>query len=330
MNELPPRMVQLIQAALDYARRGWHVFPTVPGSKVPACPAHTANNCNRADPRCKNGHTTWEQRATRDPGRIRRAWSTRPYGIGIACGPSNLLVIDTDRAKPGANVPEPWASHKVRSGDAVLAELARGRDLPPTWTVATPSGGFHRYYRVPAGVELGSTAGRLGWLIDTRGRGGYVIAPPTRFLTGRYTRLDSPNPALLPDWLVELLAEPLQRPQKPATGPQTRRQQPPASTGVRNPNRYLAAALARESERVQTAVKGTRNLSLFIASIALGQLVGDGLVDEPTVRDLLLAACAGHIGVHGFTTAEAESTIASGLTRGRNETRTTRTGRNVA
>ncbi|GAA3637038.1 bifunctional DNA primase/polymerase [Microlunatus ginsengisoli] len=322
MNTLDPRLVQLIQAALAYAARGWHVFPTVPGSKVPACPAHTANRCNKSDPYCRNGHTSWEQRATRDPGRIRRAWSTRPYGIGIACGPSRLAVIDTDRAKPGVTGPEPWATHKIRSGDAVLAELARGRDLPPTWTVATPSGGFHRYYRIPAGVELGNTAGRLGWLIDTRGRGGYVVAPPTRLLTGRYTRLDSPNPALLPDWLVELLTRPDRSAQPATSSPQAAAHRPQAPDGVRRPAGYVRAALAAETAQVRDAQPGGRNHALFCAAVALGQLVGADLVDEQTVRDLLLAACTGHIGVDGFTAAEASTTISSGLTRGKTQPRT--------
>ena len=74
----------LLIAALGYAARGWHVFPLRFGSKKPATPGHPADRCDGSDPRCQDGHTGWEARATTDPERITRAWSTHPYGIGIA------------------------------------------------------------------------------------------------------------------------------------------------------------------------------------------------------------------------------------------------------
>jgi hypothetical protein len=157
----------LLREALHYAKHGWFVFPLVPGTKRPACPAHPAARCDRSDPWCRHGHTSWEQRATQSVERIRRAWSNRPYGIGIACGPSRLLVIDTDVTKPGGP-----ATASGRSGEDVLAELVGDKPFPDTYTVTTPSGGIHRYYRTPAHLHLGNSAGRLGELIDTRGHGG--------------------------------------------------------------------------------------------------------------------------------------------------------------
>ncbi len=323
---------ELVQAALDYAARGWHVFPLVPYTKKPACPAHTAARCDKSDPYCRHGHTSWEDRATRDPGRIRRAWSNRPYGIGIACGPSRLVVIDTDVSKPGAGAPSPWGPTGIRAGDGVLANLAAdaGQKLPATWTVATPSGGFHRYYQAPAGIRLGNTAGKLGWLIDPRGRGGHVVAPPSRLLRGRYHLIDGyPDPVPLPDWLTHLLRETATRPQ-PATSsspaPVQRQSGPDDQTPTQ---RYVTAAIAAETGHVRHAASGQRNHALFCASVALGQLVGGRQVDETTVHDLLLAACVDHVGVDGFTAAEANATIASGLGRGKTQPRT-RNGRTAA
>ncbi|GAA3636323.1 bifunctional DNA primase/polymerase [Microlunatus ginsengisoli] len=322
---------ELLTAALDYADRGWPVFPLVPYTKQPACPAHNAASCNRSDPHCRGGHTTWEQRATRDPGRIRRAWSTRPYGIGIACGPAGLLVVDTDHRKPGRPVPAPWDKTSVRTGDTVLVRLAAGRPLPPTWTVATPSGGFHRYYQAPAGVQLSNSAGKLGWLIDTRGHGGYVVAPPTRLTQHRYTLLDGyPDPAPLPDWITAQLSgntPATARGQAPDAGSDDARR--PAAYRVRRPARYVIAAISGECGHVRAAPRGQRNHTLFCAAVALGQLVGADLVDEHTVKDLLLAACTGHLGVDGFTIAEATTTITSDLARGKNQPRNHRSGRNV-
>jgi hypothetical protein len=92
---------------------------------------------------------------------------------------------------------------------------------------------------------------------------------------------------------------------------------------------YVAAAVAGEIAHVQAARSGARNQTLFCAALALGQLVGAGLVDETTVRDVLLAACVDHVGVDGFTAAEANTTIASGLARGKTQPRT-HTPRRVA
>ena len=181
---------QLREAALAYANSGWPVFPLRPGTKRPATPDHTAENCDGSDPRCAwHGHVGWEARATTDPGRIVRAWDQRPFGIGIACGPAGLLVIDLD-------VPD----HASVTGPEALARLEHdhGEKLPGTWTVGTPSGGRHLYYLAPRGRQLGNTASRVGPHIDTRAAGGYVVAPPTRISAGEYWIVDDHPPVALP------------------------------------------------------------------------------------------------------------------------------------
>jgi hypothetical protein len=256
-------------------------------------------------------HSGWEQRATTNDARIRRAWSRTPYGIGIACGPSQLLVVDTDQPKPDAG-------DHAGNGERTLAELEiRHRaPLPATFTVTTPSGGVHRYFARPADLDLGNTAGQLGPLVDTRGAGGYVVAPPTR-LDRRYAVIENRRPAPLPDWLAELLTT-SRRPQTPPSAPQTA----PQRILVTGPlSRYVRAALAGEAARVRDALPSQRNHTLFCASLALGQLVGAGQLDEQTARDRLREACAQHILDGGFTAVEADATITSGLTRGAGEPR---------
>ncbi len=100
---------ELLAAALAAAARGWHVFPLRPGSKRPAFPDHLAADCTRTDPRCQAAHQGWEPRATLDPDRIRRAWQAAPFNVGIACGPSRLLVVDLDIPKPDDGpAPQAW------------------------------------------------------------------------------------------------------------------------------------------------------------------------------------------------------------------------------
>ena len=63
---------RLLAAALAAAGRDWRVFPLRPDAKRPAFPDHTADRCAGTDPRCRDGHTGWEPRATTDPERIRQ------------------------------------------------------------------------------------------------------------------------------------------------------------------------------------------------------------------------------------------------------------------
>ena len=154
---------------------------------------------------CRDGHRGWEPRATTDPARIRRAWSTRPYGVGVACGPSGLLVVDLDRPKPDQEPPAAWAIDGVTDGSDVLAVLAEraGQPFPAdTYTVHTGRGGTHLYFARPAGVRLGNSAGErggLGWLVDTRGIGGYVVAAGSTVDGRPYTVGADREPAPLPE-----------------------------------------------------------------------------------------------------------------------------------
>ncbi|MGH3815229.1 MAG: bifunctional DNA primase/polymerase [Pseudonocardiaceae bacterium] len=305
----------LLQAALGYAACGWRVFPLHPDSKRPACPDHRATDCDRSDPRCAAGHTGWEDRATTDPERIRRAWSSRNFGIGIACGPSGLVVLDLDSPTADEHPPQRFAPYGIRDGADMLAMLAveAKATVPATYTVRTVSGGTHLYYQAPARSRIGNTAGSLGWLIDTRGCGGYVVAPPTTISGHTYTVTDDRDPAGLPGWLLAVLTQH----HIPDAGSAPRPVTSPDRAG-----RYAAAAVAGETAKVRMALPGNRNHTLFCAAVALGQLVaGRSLADEDA-HAALQEACAKHIAADAFTTAEAEATIRSGLATGTRNPRT--------
>ncbi|MEM7272660.1 MAG: bifunctional DNA primase/polymerase [Actinomycetota bacterium] len=300
---------ELLEHALAYAEAGWPVFPLRPGTKRPAVPNHTAEHCDRSDHRCWNGHVGWEPRATLDPARITRAWQMRPYGIGIACGPAGLVVIDLDVAKGAA-----------ASGAGTLAELEHrhGQALPATWTVATPSGGRHLYYRRPPGSTLGNTAGKAGPGIDTRACGGYVVAPPTAIAGGNYWLVDDHPPVELPSWFHELIAPTttsIVRPMGPGPRP---RKVPPSADRAR---RYVATAIASEQQRIAAAPEGRRNHTLFTASIAVGQLVGANVLERNEAEQALADAAQLHVTAGAYSANQARQTIASGLRRGTNEPR---------
>ncbi len=123
---------RLLDAALAAADRGWHVFPLRPGEKAPAL--HGEATCRRTGD-CAAGHRKWEQRATLDPDRIRTAFSGALFNVGIATGPSGLLVIDLDRpkSKSGSDTPDGVETFQA------LCERA-GQPVPHTFTVRTASG----------------------------------------------------------------------------------------------------------------------------------------------------------------------------------------------
>jgi len=294
----------LLTAALAHAGRGWHVFPLRPDDKRPAFPDHTADDCNGRDPRCRAAghHLGWEPRATTDPDRIRRAWTHRPYGIGIACGPSHLVVVDLDTPKDDTTGP---------TGLDTLADLAatHATVIEPTYTVTTGRGGTHLYYRHPDdGPALRNTAGTLGPMFDTRAHGGYVVAAGSTVARRPYTVDLDTDPAPLPAWLANLLTPAPLPPQRPVV----------VDLGTGRAGGYVRAAVAREVDRVTSAAAGERNRALYIASVALGQLVAGGALAEDDAQSVLEQA-----GVDaGLRTAEAYRTVRSGLTAGSKRPRT--------
>ncbi|WP_405680745.1 bifunctional DNA primase/polymerase [Streptomyces sp. NBC_01238] len=257
----------LLTAALDAAERGWHVFPLRPGDKRPALHGEAA--CPGLGD-CAGGHRKWEDRATVDPDRIRRAWADRPFNIGLATGPSGLVVVDLDMPKPNSSKGTPCGVTTF----GALCERA-GQAAPATYRTRTASGGHHLYFTAPPGIRLSNSAGRLGKLIDTRAWGGYVVAPGSFTPTGPYTVTDPSVPAPLPDWLYALL-KPRQAPQGLMAVPSTSRA-----------SRYAAAALKAERAAVAGAGEGARNWTLVRAARALGRFVASGDLSRSEVEEAL-------------------------------------------
>jgi hypothetical protein len=288
----------LMRTALAHAGRGWRVFPLRPGDKRPAI-------------------RDWEARATTDPARIRREWAREPFGIGIACGPSGLVVVDLDTPKPDTVRPPEWDRPGIQDGMDVLTALAErhGAEVPhDTYSVQTASsGGEHLYFAAPPHSRIRNSAGRLGWLIDLRAAGGYVVAAGSVVRGRRYRAADAPV-APLPAWIARLVEEPV-----PQQGNFVS-----LLDVVGRRSAYVAAALRGELDNVLAAQPGNRNHALNAAAFALGQLVGGGLLPEALATAALAEASA----AIGLPAAEAHRTIRSGLTAGsRRPRRATSEGR---
>ncbi|WP_329187106.1 bifunctional DNA primase/polymerase [Actinacidiphila glaucinigra] len=279
----------LLSAALSVAERGWHVFPLRPGSKRPAL--HGETTCPHSGP-CAKGHLKWEQRATTDPERIRATWSQGPFNVGIATGPSRLLVVDLDMPKDNSSADAPNGAATFRA----LCERS-GHTVPTTYRTRTASGGEHLYFTTPPGIRLSNTAGTVGPLVDTRAWGGYVVAAGSTVPAGRYEAVGGPVAVSLPRWLQSIL--------EPAPKPA----QPPSVAVAGQSRRYADIALANETRNVARAQQGSREATLFRAARAVGRFVAWGDLPRHVVEQALQEAGE----TAGLPASQCRSTLRSAL-----------------
>ncbi|WST76611.1 bifunctional DNA primase/polymerase [Streptomyces sp. NBC_01136] len=279
----------LLDSALTAAERGWHVFPLRPGTKRPAL--HGEASCPRTGA-CEGDHRKWEQRATTDPDRIRATWSRSPFNVGIATGPSGLLVVDLDMPKDNSNADTP-------DGATTFGALCErtGHAVPTTYRTRTASGGHHLYFTAPSDVRLTNTAGTIAPLVDTRAWGGYVVAAGSTTPAGPYEAVSSPVTASLPSWLLSILKPAPVRPTGPLRLPSV------------NGSRAALAALEWECAVVSAAPESTRNITLNRCAFKVGRFVAWGDIARHVVEDAFQAAGE----AHGLTAAECRATIRSAL-----------------
>lgn len=153
---------------------------------------------------------------------------------------------------------------------------------------------------MPAESPLRNTTGRLGWRIDSRGAGGYIVAAGSVHRNGLYTVMRDLPIAPLPDWLVPLLAPP----DPPPLGFSDLL---PLSDGRKHA--YLDTVL----QRVAAAKEGTRHHVLLHAAVTLGRLVAGGEFADDEVRAGLHAAADR---LTAFPPREANRCIDDGLRYG--------------
>jgi hypothetical protein len=146
-----------LDAALEYAARGWHVVPLKPRGKKPIFHA-------------------WQIVAERhgaDPEKLKLWWDTEPNAnVGILTGlASGVIVVDVDPRNGG--------------DDALLDHFPNLKAWGKGLRVRTGSGGLHFYIKHPWLAErrpIQSRTGKrgVGNGLELKADGGHqVVAPPS-------------------------------------------------------------------------------------------------------------------------------------------------------
>ncbi|MEY9428880.1 hypothetical protein ABH975_004195 [Bradyrhizobium ottawaense] len=280
--------------ALDYARRGWHVFPCSPITKAPlvGCDLDSGGN--------KIAGTGGVKKATTDAAQISDWWDRWPAAmIGVACGPrSGIWAIDPDAPKkPG----EP-------DGRANWAALSRKHGCRPTHTHLTPGGGQHLLFKWRADRPLTNSEGNItGTGINVRGDGGYVIAPPSKRHDGKAYEVAEPldffNFAEAPDWLYAMLRP---RPRDQVSNSST----PSSSRSSSHPIARIQGIL----NRVASTTEGDRNKVLFWGAMRVVEMVIEKEV-PPSEGDRAFAALADAAQHAGLAHSEIVRTLQSARAR---------------
>jgi len=180
-------MTDLLTEALEYARRGWYVFPCREKPSEPYVRDGVMVTSPEKTPYVSKGLND----ATRDEDQIRAWWNMWNNAlIAVNAGMSGLFVIDID--KKHVNGLDTYSKWDINDSAGLRS--------------ITPSGGTHIIF---TGTGKSSTNGKTG--IDTRGEGGYFIAPPSRIIEGEnigeYRRFNdwSKTPGVIPDGLMKHL-----------------------------------------------------------------------------------------------------------------------------
>lgn len=259
-------MSRLLEAALAYTREGLPVIPlhTPDSDGRCSCLGKSSDECSSPGKHPRTLHGS--KAASVVEAEVRKWWRLWPdANVGVRTGAPGIIALDLD---------EPAAA-------AALLDLAAGRPLGGL-TIATGRG-RQLWYRAAAADDV---ANHQGWRgisgLDVRGRGGYVVAAPSRHYSGAAYRVVGGQLEHAPDWLYDLLRQ-RSRPSLP-TGPV---QPPYAGDGTS----FGRTVLRRECGELRVTGEGGRNHKLNLVAYLGGRLIAGGeLGEDYAVTEITRAA----------------------------------------
>lgn len=207
--------------ALAFARHGHAVFPvnwpiTKNGKALCSCGGDSRGKpCGKNAAKHPYGKLAPNGLllATTETGIIKDWFGYKAPDANLGLCTDKLVVVDVDPR---------------HGGDESWAAIERDNDVPLTWRPMTGGGGEHVIFACPEGVHVPCVVAEqmddppLGPGVDIRASGGYIVAPPSKHISGRsYVWSVDHDPAdvrlaFAPQWLLDRLAA--KRP-SPAAGP---------------------------------------------------------------------------------------------------------------
>lgn len=173
-------MTELKKAALNYASKGFKVFPLTPLSKIPL------------------KGTQGSKEATTDIKLIEQWWINEPQAnIGLVT--ESFLVLDID------------VHNEENNGYTSLRTLQDTfEELPKTSTVKTANDGLHLYFLKPKNMHVPQKIAFMNGIDVKAHPNNYVVAPPSQIKRknssiGIYEIKDRNNIAKSPQWLIDFI-----------------------------------------------------------------------------------------------------------------------------
>lgn len=164
------------EAIKEYTKRGWKIFPVEPDGKRPA--------------KRKNGARLKFTDASTDVDALIAYFEAHPNAnLGLNLVDSGLVCIDVDDYKP----------------DCKFKEFMVGKDMPPTLTQKSASGGTHYLFEDD---KVDQFPGEMCQQVDIKHKG-YILIEPSRIDGKPYVWQTDDKPAKLPSWVPRKSTAPL-------------------------------------------------------------------------------------------------------------------------
>jgi hypothetical protein len=290
INFKPPRSVSdraPIDVARSYIAAGIPVFPCREAT-IEGVDHTTGELIEFAE---KSPYTAYGLKDATTSARIINIWfGDRHAGAAIGVPTGEKLagwVLDLDR-------------HDDRDGHKWLEAMeAQHGQLPPTARASTANGGTHIFFKHVVGIR---NRAAIAPGVDTRGDGGYILAPGSVMADGRrYVWKDweedgIPEFADAPAWLVDMVIT-----KAPAAVERVKSEytyRPADDTGA---TAYASKSFTMELDKLISAPKGQRGQQLFASACNIGEFVAGGYISRSEAEAGLFDAATsnGLVGTDG-------------------------------